>query len=100
MDSLNIQHFKNLNKKDDFLLVDVREEYEFEDSNIGGMNIPLAEVLNNLDLFKAYGTVVFVCKSGKRSEAIAQSVERKTGHLGICTLKGGLDAYFDPEIMA
>lgn len=97
METLNVQQFKALKQKTDCLLIDVREEYEYEDENIGGLNIPLAEVLCNLDKINRSKSVVFLCRSGKRSMAIAQTVERKTSHSGICTLSGGLDAYLEKE---
>jgi molybdopterin/thiamine biosynthesis adenylyltransferase/rhodanese-related sulfurtransferase len=49
------------------LLVDVREEYEFEEDFIGGINIPLPELPENLHTIPADKTVVFYCRSGVRS---------------------------------
>lgn len=97
MELLTIEQFRSLKDKRDYLLVDVREEYEFEDENIGGLNIPLAEVLDELEKISKSSTVVFLCRTGKRSMAIAQTIERKIQHLGICTIEGGLEAYLEQE---
>ena len=53
---------------DKVYLVDVREEYEYEDYNIGGINIPLYELneqVNNLPVDKK---LVFCCQTGQRSK--------------------------------
>lgn len=82
-----------LSASNDFILIDVREEYEFEDQNIGGINIPLAEVLDQLDNFEQHKSLVFCCKSGKRSQAIAQTVERKSNRKEVYYLEGGIEKY-------
>lgn len=100
MELLNVEQFERLKKENDCLLVDVREEYEYEDENIGGWNIPLADVLGELEKIGQSKSVIFICRSGKRSIAIAQTVERKITHPGIYTLSGGLDAYLNKETLA
>ena len=67
MELLTIEQFKSKQKEQNCLLVDVREEYEFEDENIGGLNIPLAEVLTELEKIQSSPTIIFLCRSGKRS---------------------------------
>lgn len=52
---------------DQTLLVDVREEYEFEEDPIGGINIPLPDLNKNLTKMPADKTIVFYCRSGARS---------------------------------
>lgn len=53
-------------------LIDVREAYEFEDFNIGGINIPLAELAERLSELPADKTkIVFCCQSGQRSKQAA-----------------------------
>jgi adenylyltransferase/sulfurtransferase len=55
--------------KDEICLVDVRETYEFEDYNIGGINIPLDELVERLSELPADKTkVVFCCQTGHRSK--------------------------------
>lgn len=54
------------------LLVDVREPWEFEDFNIGGINIPLAELNEQLHDLPQAEQIVFCCASGQRSKIAAQ----------------------------
>lgn len=50
-----------------FQLIDIREGYEFEESNIGGINIPLYELHTALDKLLNQSKIVFCCSSGLRS---------------------------------
>ncbi len=55
----------------DLFLIDVRENYEFEEDFIGGLNIPLAELPENIVNIPIDKTVVFYCTTGKRSRIAA-----------------------------
>jgi molybdopterin/thiamine biosynthesis adenylyltransferase/rhodanese-related sulfurtransferase len=49
-------------------LVDVREPYEYEEHNIGGINIPLYELTQQADALPGNKKLVFCCQSGQRSK--------------------------------
>ena len=53
---------------DEIYLVDVRETYEFEDYNIGGINIPLYELKDHIDELPEDKKLVFCCQTGQRSK--------------------------------
>lgn len=57
---------------DEIYLVDVREEYEFEEFNIGGINIPLYELKEQVNKLPADKKLVFCCKTGQRSKMAVQ----------------------------
>jgi rhodanese-related sulfurtransferase len=61
-----------LQKKSDFLLIDLRENYELEiDGKINySIHIPLGELVDRLDELPLDCPVIFHCSSGKRSESI------------------------------
>lgn len=86
--------FDRLKSEAGVQIIDVREEYEFEDQNLGGMNIPMAEVLSNLEKINCHETVLLCCQSGKRSKAIAYHLTQKCPDLTIYSLEGGIKAYF------
>ncbi len=50
-------------------LIDVREEYEFEDDNLGGILIPLGEIPDRIEeLEDMKGQEIYIhCRSGARS---------------------------------
>jgi molybdopterin/thiamine biosynthesis adenylyltransferase/rhodanese-related sulfurtransferase len=60
-----LETWKNDNTS--FQLIDIREGYEFEESNIGGINIPLYELHTQLDKLLNPSKIVFCCSSGLRS---------------------------------
>ena len=61
-----------LQKKSEFLLVDLRENYELEiDGKIDySIHIPLGEIVDRLNELPSDRPVIFHCDSGKRSESI------------------------------
>lgn len=59
-----------INDREDFLLLDVRTEEEFEESFIpGAINIPISALLFNIEDIEDYKDkkVVVYCRSGHRS---------------------------------
>lgn len=94
MRTITIQQLKE--KKDnneDFQLIDVREDYEFEDYNIGGINIPLDTVLTSIDKIEKNKIVIFCCKTGKRSKAINLAIAKKLNLTNTYSLIGGVTGY-------
>ena len=79
---------------DDFQLIDVREQKEFDFSNIGGELIPLNTVPDNLDKVAKDKKVVVHCRSGARSANAIQYLEQH-GFTDLYNLKGGILAWSD-----
>lgn len=72
------------------ILIDVREEYEHEQFNIGGTNIPLGEIMQEAGNIPFTGKVVLYCKRGIRSAIAIQRLEEKFGYTNLLNLQGGL----------
>ncbi|HXI00040.1 MAG TPA: HesA/MoeB/ThiF family protein [Sphingobacteriaceae bacterium] len=53
-------------------IIDVRENYEFEEYNIGGINIPLYELMEQIDTIPIDKKLVFCCQTGQRSKMAIQ----------------------------
>lgn len=85
--------FRQQLKETQTILVDVREDYEHEDENIGGINIPMGEILSNLNDLKDSTSICIYCKSGKRSKAIAYHLAQHIAPSKVYTLSGGIEAY-------
>lgn len=71
-------------------LIDVREKFEFELDNIGGINVPMCEVSEKRSSAISGGKKVIVCRSGKRAEAVANMLEKEFNVEEMYVLKGGL----------
>lgn len=54
------------------IIVDVREQWEFDEFNIGGLNIPLAEIREHRDTLLPFQHIVIVCTNGIRSKIAAR----------------------------
>ena len=77
------------NKAEEVYLVDVRENYEFEDHNIGGVNIPLYELQDRIRELPADKKIVFYCQTGQRSKMAVQLL-KEIFKGEVYTLKNGM----------
>lgn len=93
MKEITVIELKKLkDSKADFQLIDVREEHELEICEIGGLHIPMGDVMDNLDKITKDKQVVIHCRSGARSGAICQALESQ-GYSNVYNLKGGIIAW-------
>ncbi len=94
---ITVQELKEkLDRGDQFLLLDVREQHEFDEFNLGARLIPLGDLMNRvweLDEFKDSEVVVH-CRSGKRS-AMGQQILQMNGFANVRNLEGGVLAWMD-----
>ena len=81
--------------KEDFQLIDVREEHEVEIASIGGELISMGDVMDNIDKISREKKVILYCRSGNRSGAVAQALETHHGFTNIYNLKGGILQWSD-----
>ena len=78
-----------------FQLIDVRSNEEYQEFNVNGTNIPLNQIVNNLDKIEREIPVLFICQSGVRSnEAINQILANSTHEFSnLYNLEGGLSSF-------
>jgi rhodanese-related sulfurtransferase len=76
-----------------FVLVDVREDIEHTEFNIGGQLVPLGDVVNQPEKFEAAVPVVVYCRKGVRSQIAIQRLEQKFGFTHLVNLTGGVDRW-------
>nr|WP_305120495.1 rhodanese-like domain-containing protein [Pedobacter sp. SYSU D00382] len=92
---------QKIDNNEDFQLIDVREPFEYEVSNLNGENIPLGGILIEADKVATDKPVIIQCRSGKRSAAAVMQLEQQLGLTNLYNLKGGILAWqeaFDPEM--
>ncbi len=78
-----------------FVLVDVREPYEYEIAKIpGSILIPLGEIERRAEELPDDQEIVLQCRSGMRS-AQALGVLQSKGFTNLANLKGGILAWSD-----
>jgi rhodanese-related sulfurtransferase len=86
---------------EDFVLVDIREEHEFDSANLGGKLIPMGTVMQHVEEIPKDKKVVVHCRSGKRSATVIQLLEQQFGYTNLYNLKGGILAWkeeVDPNL--
>ncbi|MCE7995354.1 MAG: molybdopterin-synthase adenylyltransferase MoeB [Roseivirga sp.] len=75
-----------------YFILDVREPYEYDISNLGGLNIPLGQLKEQLEQIPGDKQVVVHCKSGVRS-AQAINLLKQEGYTNLLNLEGGILAW-------
>lgn len=85
---------KRETNNDNFLLLDVREPYEYQIAQIGGYLIPQNDVPNRLTELDKSREIVVQCRSGARSQKIAEFLKQQ-GYDKVSNLAGGILAWSD-----
>lgn len=87
---------QKLDSGEQFLLLDVREPWEYEEFNVGGKLIPVGSLMNQMWELEEYKDqpVVVHCRSGARS-AMAQGLLMANGFTNVRNLKGGMMAWLE-----
>jgi sulfur-carrier protein adenylyltransferase/sulfurtransferase len=85
---------QRLDAGDDLFILDVREPYEYQIANIGGTLIPQKEVPERLAEIDRNREIVVQCRSGGRSQRIAEFLA-KQGYPHVKNLAGGILAWAD-----
>lgn len=85
---------KRLDAGENLFLLDVRDEFEYEISNIGGQLIPLPELARRVNELDTHQTIVTVCKMGPRGAKAVQML-KKAGFTDVLNMTGGIHAWSD-----
>ncbi|MVZ65828.1 rhodanese-like domain-containing protein [Sphingobacterium sp. DK4209] len=101
MKEISVQELKDMMDHNvEFQLIDVREPFEYEVSNLNGVNIPLSGVVIESDKISKEIPVIIQCRSGKRSAQAVMLLEQQ-GFTNLSNLQGGILAWrdaFDTEM--
>lgn len=89
---IDLSEMHRLQNQPGTLVVDVREPWEFEEFNEGGINIPLSKIRENRKLLEPYDNIVVICTNGTRSKVAAMDYCRVAAWdaKNIYHLKGGI----------
>ncbi len=99
-DEVSVQTLSEiLQKNPEATLIDVREEDEHEDMNIGGALIPMSVLEEKYSEIPQEGPVYIYCRSGRRSRVAIEFLKTK-GYSNCFNVAGGILAWLnevDPE---
>ncbi len=79
---------------EEIFILDVREPYEYQIANIGGKLIPLNDVPQRLAEIDPAQEIVVQCRSGARSQRVAEFL-KQNGYSRVINLAGGILAWSD-----
>jgi rhodanese-related sulfurtransferase len=82
---------EKLDNKEEFMFIDVREPFEYEEFNLGAKLIPLGSLLGALNELEQYRDqeIVIHCRSGVRS-GNAKEILSQLGFSKVRNLLGGV----------
>lgn len=99
MEDITVSELKErLANKEKFVFIDVREEWEYEEDNLGANNIPLGQLPYQLDELEGEkdNEIVVHCRSGARSGNAKKFMETR-GFTKVRNVLGGILAYRELE---
>jgi len=85
---------KRIDAGEDLFILDVREPFEYQIANIGGVLIPQNDVPKRIGEIDRNREIVVQCKSGGRSQRIAEYL-KQSGFPTVSNLAGGIVAWSD-----
>jgi len=92
---LSVKELKHrMDAGEDVFILDVREPYEYQIANIGGKLIPQNDVPQRLAEIDRDREIVVHCRSGVRSQRIAELLSQ-AGYPKVVNLAGGILAWAD-----
>lgn len=90
---IDVQTTAALQGRDDVVLLDVREQHEYDAGHIPGVvHIPMGEVASRLAEIPTDKTVIVTCRSGNRSGQITSLLQQK-GYTNVHNMRGGILAW-------
>lgn len=88
--NIDVQTASALSSRDDVLLLDVREQSEYDAGHIPGVTlIPMNDVPNRLAEIPTDKTVIVTCRSGNRSGQVTEYL-RGQGFSNVYNMAGGI----------
>lgn len=79
--------------RDDVVLIDVREQWEYDEGHIPGItHIPMGEIASRLNEIPQDKTVVLTCRSGNRSGQVFDFLQQN-GFDNVHNMQGGILAW-------
>ena len=83
---------EKIKNKENINIIDIRENYEWENGKICDLNIPMGEFIERIEEIKNNKENILYCKSGKRSKSLAFIIKQKF-NLEISYREGGYENY-------
>lgn len=89
---ITLPDLETLRQQPGTAVVDVRDEWEFDEFNVGGLNVPLPDLRARKAELLPYDPLIVICTNGARSRVAAKDLLRQPEfqHKTIYHLHGGI----------
>lgn len=77
------------------IILDVREQYEFDICSIESLQIPMDELFDRLKELPTDKKIAVMCRSGKRAEAVANILVTEHNINQVVVMEGGILAWIE-----
>ncbi|GAB4037123.1 rhodanese-like domain-containing protein [Spirosoma gilvum] len=74
---ITLSDLETLRHQPNTVVLDVRDEWEFDEFNIGGLNIPLPDIRARKAELLPYDSLIVICTNGVRSRVAAKDLLRQ-----------------------
>jgi rhodanese-related sulfurtransferase len=102
MKELTVTQLKaKMDAKEPFQLVDIRETWEVTVANIGGIHIPMSEILKRSNELNTEIPCIIYCRIGRRSAKVVSVLEMHRKMNNLYNLVGGTNEWskeIDPSM--
>ena len=93
MELISPENCRQAIEKNEALIIDVRENYEYLNCNTGFLHIPMGEINERVKEIPSDRKIIIMCQSGRRAEAVANLLETEYKMLPIFIMEGGIIAW-------
>lgn len=89
---IGLDEFETLREQPGTLVVDVRDAWEFDEFNLGGLNLPLPDIRARREELLPYDALIVLCSNGVRSRIALKDLLRSPAFEAktLYHLRGGL----------
>ena len=97
MKNISPKELRNLinSNNNDYQLIDIRDDYEYDICCIGGEKISMYSIIKNINKLSKSKKVIIYCRTGSRSSNIIDLIEKKFRYKNIYNLEGGIMKWRD-----
>ena len=88
MKNISPKELSNLinSNNNDYQLIDIRDDYEYDICCIGGEKISMYSIIKNINKLSKSKKVIIYCRTGSRSSNIIDLIEKKFQYKNICLI--------------
>jgi len=86
---------ERLKNQDNLLIIDIREDYEYQQCNTGFTHIPMGEISERHHEIPSDKDVVIMCQSGRRAEAVVNLLETEFHFPHVFVMEGGINGWIE-----